>query len=222
MKISAAMRYMQQVAGDNLVALGYPAEVLKKEDKVFLMTKINLKIHRIPLIHDKITVGTAPTHTKGVRFVREFVIDSKKGERLISAVSYWPLVQTSTRKILRPTDFGHDLKFQPVAITDYIDDIPFPKGSEDGRFIYDKHIKYSDLDVNEHVNNTVYADIICDALPYELMCQNDIDTFAIGFQNEAVFDDKVSTKRHQISEKQFYVTGSHSRAECFKGLVTFG
>ncbi len=221
MKISAAMRYMQQIAGENLVALGYPAEVLQKEDMVFLLTKICLKIHRVPEIHDAVTIGTAPTHTKGVRFVREFVIDSAEGERLISAVSYWPLIQISTRKVLRPSEFGHDLKFQPVAITEYIDDIPFPKNVPDEKVLYKEHIKYSDLDINKHVNNTVYPDIICNALPYDLMGRGDIDTFAIGFQNEAVIDDVISIKRHEISEKEFFVTGDHGRSECFKGLVTF-
>ena len=221
MKMSAAMRYMQQVAGEQLVVLGFPAEVLNEQDKVFLMTKICIKVHRIPTLHEEIIIGTAPTHTKGVRFVREFVIDSKEGERLVSAVSYWPLIQPSSRKVLRPADFGYDMDFQPELIDKYITDIPFPKGKIEGEFLYDEHIKYSEIDINKHVNNTEYADIICDAMSYELMSEEDIDTFVIGFQNEAIIDDVITVKRHDISDREYYVIGNHERAECFKGLVKF-
>jgi acyl-ACP thioesterase len=229
MKISAAMRYMQQVAAESLWGTNSSAEALRKRDMVFLLSKICLKVHRIPKLHEDIVLGTAPTHTKGVRYVREFIIESKDGERLISAVSYWPLIEISTRKVLRPNKHESDLVFQPVAITDYIDDVSFPKDLGEGEHLYDEYIKYSTLDINRHVNNAVYGDIICDAMPYKLMSEGDIDTFVIGFQNEAVIDDLISVKRYPVmdsdggssSEKSFYVTGDHERAECFRGLVRF-
>lgn len=221
MKVSAAMRYMQQIAGEHLTSLGHAAEVMNAKDMVFLLNKMCLKVHRMPEIHEELILGTAPTKTKGVKFVREIVIDSKDGERLISANSYWPLIQPSTRKVLRPKEFGDDLPFQEEAVTKYISDIPFPKEDIEEEPLYNEEVGYSEIDINHHVNNTVYADYICDALPYELMSKADIDTFVIGFQNEAVIDDIISIKRKEISSKEFFITGAHQRSECFKGLVTF-
>lgn len=221
MRISAAMRYMQETAGLHLVSLGCPAEVLMEEDLVFLMSKMSLKIHRIPVLHEEIIVGTAPTSTKGVRFVREFIVDTRDGERLISGVSHWPLVRPASRKVLRPKDFTRSLPFQPETVSKYIEDIPFPKIDIQAEELYKEEIKYSDIDINNHVNNAVYGDIICDAIPYDLMTGSELNTVAIEFKNEAVLDDTISIKRQAVSEKEFLITGSHERAECFRGLVTF-
>ena len=221
LKISSAMRYMQETARQHLVWLGFPADVLAEEDMVFLLSKLTMKIHRIPEIREEIVIGTAPTHTKGVRFIREFVMDSKDGERLISAVSQWPLIQISSRKVLRPKDFNRDLSFQPESASEYIQDIPFPKIEMPQEVLYSEEIKYSELDINNHVNNAVYGDFICDAMPFELMSEADINTFTVGFQNEAVIDDTIAIRRHAIADNEYFVTGNHSRAECFKGLVTF-
>lgn len=221
MKVSAVMRYMQQVAGDHLISLGYPGDVMKAKDFAFLLSKMCIKIHRIPNFGEELILGTAPTSTKGVRFIRELVIDSKEGDRLVSAISYWPLVQPSTRKVLRPKEFGDGLPFQEDLLSDQIEDTPFPKEELTSEPKYIENVGYSEIDVNHHVNNTVYADFICDALPYELMTEADIDSFVIGFQNEAVINDKIAVRQQKITDKEFYVTGNHERAECFKGLVTF-
>jgi len=222
LKVSAAMRYMQQVAGEHLTSFGCSAEVMKEEDMVFLLSKFCLKIHRIPKIHEEIIVGTAPTPTKGVRFVREFIMESQRGERLISAVTYWPLIRVSDRKVLRPSELNHDLPIQPEGVNEYIGDIPFPKVEPDeGESLYEERIKYSHIDVNNHVNNTIYADFVCDALPYSLMSGADLDEVIIGFQHEAVIGDVLKVNRHVISDNKIFITGEHSRAECFKGLVTF-
>ena len=221
MKLSSAMLYMQETAGQHLVRLGFPAEELAEDDMVFLLSKLSMKIHRIPHLHEDIVIGTAPTHTKGVRFIREFVIDSGDGERLISAISHWPLIRVSSRKVLRPRDFDRDMSFQPEAVNEYIQDIIFPNIQMPEEILYSEEIKYSKIDVNNHLNNAVYGDFICDAVPYDLIANASIDTFSVSFQNEAVIGDTIAIRRCDVSEKEYCVTGTHSRSECFKGLITF-
>ncbi len=48
-----------------------------------------------------------------------------------------------------------------------------------------KVVQYSDLDCNRHLNNTVYADMVCDLLPYEEM-EEKRWRVAIYYRKEAV------------------------------------
>ncbi|HHY52745.1 MAG TPA: hypothetical protein GX499_05805, partial [Clostridiales bacterium] len=95
LKLSGALQYMQQVSSLQLASLNQSPERLYREGLVFLLVKTNLKIERMPLCSEEVSIGTAAVGTKGPRFVREFVIDSARGERLISAYSLWVLTNTA-------------------------------------------------------------------------------------------------------------------------------
>ena len=49
-----------------------------------------------------------------------------------------------------------------------------------------RQVKYSDLDSNSHVNNAVYADIVCDTLPLDWLVEREIKKFGIMYQKEAL------------------------------------
>lgn len=220
LKISAAMRYMQQTSSEHLEALDLSPAKLYSENMVFLLTKMCIKIHRMPAAAETLILGTAPTEIKGPRFAREFVMNSPEGERLISALSLWILVDPKTRKILRPASFLHPLPIQPTIIGGAIDDIGFPKLPETGEFHKTGvQIRYSHLDTNNHVNNSVYADFVCDALPYDELMKSELDMLVIGFHSEARHGDFVEITTCAPAEKEYHVLGRHGGSLCFEALA---
>ena len=220
LKISAAMKYMQQTSSEHLQALGLPYKKLYAEDMVFLLSKTCIKVHRMPEVGQEINIGTAPTGARGARFVREFVIEDMQGERLLSALTLWVLVNPHTRKILRPAGFPYMLPFQPPLVTDVVDDMRMPKPIEDENTRFtDIPIGYSHIDCNGHVNNSKYADFVCDALPYEQLMQQGIDTLVISYQNEAKWGDVVRMHTTFLSPFEYYIGASHNDAACFEAYV---
>lgn len=223
LKLSSAMGYMQQTSGEQLDVLGIPYEKLLEENMVFLLSKSCIKIHEMPIARQKIIVGTAAVTTRGARFVREFTIEDLSGRRLISCLTLWLLVDPSTRKILRPASFPYDIQFQESLVQTVIDDVPFPKLLDDGmRDCIEVPIRYSSIDCNNHVNNSVYADFVCDSLPLELLVEKGLDTLVVSFHNEARHGNVLSIGRTQISEHEFYVSGSkEDDTRCFEALAIF-
>lgn len=223
LKISSAMKYMQQTSSEQLEYLGFSPDKLYSESMVFLLSKMCIKVHRMPLCSEELVVGTAPTIPRGARFVREFIIDSREGERLISALSLWVLVDPGSRKILRPQQFPYPIPFQSSQLTAIIDDIALPKGlKEKAECLTEIPIRYSHIDSNSHVNNTVYADFVCDVLPYEELTFCGLDTLTIGFQNEARWNEVVRVSTQRLAPSEFAVTGLHGGLPCFAALVTLG
>lgn len=219
LKISAAMRYMQQTSSEQLEYLGFSPAKLYEEGMVFLLSKMCIKVHRMPVCTENLVVGTAPVTPRGARFVREFIIDSPAGERLLSGLSLWILVNPGTRKILRPASFPYALSFQEAALGGVVDDIAFPKQREQASLSMRVPVRYSQIDVNHHVNNTVYADMVCDALPYEELTARGLETLAISFQNEAKWGDLIDISTTGLDDGEYHMVGLHGGAPCFEALA---
>lgn len=223
LKLSAAMRYMQQSSSEQLELLDISAERLHGENMVFLLTKSCMKIHRMPLCTEKILVGTAAVATRGVRFIREFVINSEQGERLASALTLWILADTTSHKILRPASFPYALPFQHSITDGAITDIPLPKALPPGeRMETDIRICYSHLDVNYHVNNSFYGDFVCDALPFGELLEKGLDTVVIHFQNEAREGENVHILTGKLGAGEYHIVGTHGGNPCFEAYAKLG
>lgn len=219
MKVSAAMKYMQQCSSEQLCTLGFSPEKLYAEDLVFLLSKMCIKVHRLPECAETLVVGTAPVTPRGAQFIREFVIESEAGERLLSAFSMWLLVVPSTRKILRPRAFPYSIDFQQPTLDGIIDDIEIPKGSQTVPYCMKIPVRYSHIDVNHHVNNTFYADFVCDALPYSALAAQGIDHIAVRFQNEATIGQVLEVHVHQTGAASYYLSGLHEGSPCFEAVA---
>lgn len=221
LKMSGVMKYMQQTSGDQLEHLGLPYEKLHEERMVFLLSKMCIKIHRMPVSSQMLTIGTAATATKGARFVREFFIDSTaNNRRLVSAITLWMLVDPQTRRILRPKGFPYPFPFNASIVDSEIRDIPIPRLPEEGGgYLTQIPVRYSHVDCNAHVNNSVYGDFVCDALPYDELVTRGIDTLVISFQNEAKWGDLLSMETYSLSPEKYFVFGQHNSIPCFQAVV---
>lgn len=165
-------------------------------------------------------MGTAPLTPKGPRFYREFVMDSSEGERLVSAMTLWILVDPVTRRILRPASFPYPIDFQEPGLKGIIGDIPLPKGMETGPPTLTIPVRYSHIDVNGHVNNTFYGDFTMDALPAELATGHSLDTVVISFQNEARLGEAVEIASTVLPGGETYIKGLHGGTACFEAMVS--
>lgn len=219
LKLSAAMKYMQQTSSEHLEALNLSPDKLFRENMVFLLSKMCVKIHRMPLCTEPLVVGTAPLVPRGVRFLREFILESLAGERLISAMSLWVLVDPASRRVLRPKSFPYKISFQEPGLGGIIDDEPLPKGVERVGGLMEVPVRYSHIDVNGHVNNTFYADFVLDALPPALVAAGVLDTVTISFQNEAKLGEVIEIITTQLPDGSHYLSGLHGGTPCFEALA---
>lgn len=221
MRVSAAIRCMQRCSCEQMIHLGIPLEKLLAERMALILTKICIKVHRLPECNENLIVGTIPVGPVGVKYHREYFLDSENGERLVSAFSYWILVDPETRKLLRPANFPYDWDLRPSLLADIIGDIPFPKRSIPGTIKASIPVRYSDIDWNNHVNNTVYADFICDGLLDEIHKNRKIDVFSITFKNESILGDRINVFAEILDGGEHYLIGRHDRGTCFEGLLRF-
>lgn len=219
MKLTYILRLIERAASEHLEVLGLPYEVLLQEGQVFLLAKLGLHILRCPTAMEHLVVQTVPQVTKGAQFSRQIRIYNDADELLVEAHTVWLLIEPRERKILRPSHFTHEIPTVPEELE--LERMGNVRIRPDGETISlsSYTVRYSSLDVNHHLNNTVYGDIVTDCLPYEVMVQQGISRFVINYQHEALMGETIDLKVQQDAQGWYYITGTKQGQECFIAKV---
>lgn len=178
---SLILRYMQETANLQLHNLGPTTDELIAGDRAFILSRINMSIYAELHAYDNISVSSWACESRGVSFNRCYQIQ-RGGELVAEAASVWGLIGISDRKIYRVEDItlGFD--------TDEPLELDAPKRVHIPRdlplaLVGERPIVYSDLDLNQHMNNTNYPDMLCDFIPN--VVDKKILNISISFAGEA-------------------------------------
>ena len=222
MRLSFVLKHVQQIGTEQLDRMGLTYEKLWEEKQCFVLAKLGMKIYRMPVSDEEITVYSSPQGTRGAQFLREVTFASDSGEKLIEVQTIWLLMDPESRKIVRPQEFRHTLPAVPPQ-EQMTGDYGNQRIKVSGPVIWQgEHlVMYSDIDINHHMNNTVYADIITDALPYEVMTGQEMETFFIQYHREAVLGDCVHITSREGEDSCYYVVGEKEAGCCFESKISF-
>ena len=222
--LSQLMRHSQEISSEHLLHKGIDYNQMYRDGMVFLVNKLLMKLTRRPTFGEQVVVTTIPRQPKGAQFIRDTYFDTPQGERLAEVSISWMLIDPATRKILRPAAFEvYGFEMYPNEgeyITHYR--IKRPQGMATTHL---RQIKYTDLDYNHHVNNAVYADIVCDVLPERLMLRREPRQFGIMFEREAKLGQIVEIDTIPFQQEDgspaYYVGGIVNGGHCFEAELLF-
>ncbi len=219
--LSALMKYHQEIGEKHLGVFGTDSNTLTETQKIaFIFTKIGIKIHRLPSLNEKITLCTWCSELKGVRFTRNYVTTDENGKVLTEAKGEVATIDLVTRKIIRPKNI---VGFESFLYNDTLENgCEYPEKIDFTATLYEnqtRKIRFSDLDYNGHVNNTVYASICMDLLPKEIV-KKPIKSFVINFKNEIIQDELLNLKLN-ITNNDVFITGICDGVEKFSSAIKF-
>jgi medium-chain acyl-[acyl-carrier-protein] hydrolase len=163
LKLSVLLRICQETSGQNLELLGLSYEKMCADGLVFLLITNRAKIKRMPMHNELVTIKTHPRGVSGAQFYRDFEFYSGD-ELLIDVMQTSIIADAETHKILRPKQFFEYGIFSEVKVPAE-EKVPKIVVPDDLPFVGERPVRYSDLDYNCHMNNTIYGDIITDYLP---------------------------------------------------------
>jgi len=221
-KISNIMRRAQQLCAMQMNYLQLEYEKLLESNMVFLLSKIGIIIYEMPYGNQRVTASTTPIGTEKAIFIRETNFEDENGKPLITIQTDWLLADPATRRIIRPQSFFEKYSM-PIGERKYQNNICAQKYIRPPHFdaSYKKEVKYSDIDCNQHLNNAVYGDIVCDSLPHEHIFKKQLNTLFISFKNEARLGETIEISVAKTAQDTFFIAGEHGAKECFIAQAVF-
>ena len=181
LKPSALFRYVEQVSADHARAYGMDHAFFRERRSAFLVGKQALRVWRMPGRAEKINLTTACEAFKKGTMKRLTTITSETGEKLALVDCRWMIVDTEAGRILRTPgwtmpDFQND---------DLPEELPqIVHKSQPLTAAGERRASYSMCDLNGHINNSLYLDIACDALPQEVVEAAPLSFASIKYHRE--------------------------------------
>ncbi|MDD4089329.1 MAG: thioesterase [Tissierellia bacterium] len=224
LKLSSLFIYLQDMATEHAYNIGVGRDVLqKKYGIIWVLNRAVVEIIRHPMFKEEITIETWPEQPDKVQFNRNFLVYDRDGNIIAKAFSQWVVIDFSTRRLRRSSiieeEFPKVDRERPIAcITDKIKPIGELKLS------YKKTVGYSDIDINEHLNNAKYIDYIMDCFTLDAHKKYYIGSIEIDYMHEALPGEIIQlyTDTAGVKDNLVYIEGinENTKVTTFKAQIT--
>ena len=185
----ATMTYLQEAANLQLRTYGPTDPELRALGRAFVLSRIDVHLHEPIHGYERLTAETwaAPSH--GFSFLRHHRL-LRDGRIITEATTVWALIDVATKHPLRVEEYHPNFAEEPL-----------PEGAEPKRLRLPRcemeyggkyTVRYADTDLNRHMNNTVYADMLCGFLD---LGDRRVTRFSINYFNEAPLGEELSVYR---------------------------
>ena len=195
------LNIFQDVASIHGELLGVGYEAMLEKNLYWVLSRIKIDILKMPQPNQTVVVETWPQEKNRVDFDRDLKILSESGEALIIGTSKWCVIDT-VRRMLQRTDnvnfVGHGDYIQEKNYQEKFGKIVLPEGDKTPKFSY--IVRFSDLDHNQHMNNTHYATLAQNAVENKFATH-----FEINFNAECILGDEIMVKIISQANEEFVV-----------------
>lgn len=217
-KPGSLLRHAQQISTDHCDSWGVTAARYAETDTAFLLAKLSLRITGDAFIGDRLHLVTRPAAPRRAIFCRFTEFFDPSGRSVASVDARWVLVSGAPRRILRqpPAALGFPPMPESVPTHDFAvrrAAAPQPAGPAAATFCR--------CDTNAHLNNTEYADIVCDVLPRQLMQTRPLAALTLAYHRELRLGEQMELSLGRLDGGGFAVSGRRGGDAVFEANAFF-
>lgn len=195
--------FFETIAGEHSQNVGFQYTDMRSKNQTWILNRIALDIKDLPNKYDNITVYTWQFKQSAVGFYREFLVFNENNEAIIAARSFWSIMDLNSRTIIPSNEIvaiKENPFILPIKTTNAkLKSIKMALAEDENKISYKYLIGYSDLDANNHVNNTRYINMVINAVDF-LDLGLDIDSFEVNYTSELIKGDLVSVEASIVEE----------------------
>ncbi len=191
-KVVSMFDCFQDVGSEHAALMKISGRDLMEQNYTWVMLKYNVRIERLPVWREAVTVKTWRFPHKNLYELREFDILDRAGNVIIRALSCWVMVNYTSRKPVRLDRFlpaGLMTARHPVdddfsrldALSEMDRELPF-------------RVRMQDIDYNNHVNNSVYVGWAVEAVPEDVHRDFRLVQVESTYLNEIAYGHMISSR----------------------------
>ncbi|MBF0786479.1 MULTISPECIES: acyl-ACP thioesterase domain-containing protein [unclassified Streptococcus] len=192
LKIPSFLAYCLALSNRQSELLGRgEKEIFEQYGLVWVVTDYEADISHLPRYQETITIETEASSYNTFFCYRTFRIYDVKGNLLIKIFAYFVLIDFETRKV-RPIPEELIAPYQAEKVKKVA---RTPKyGILEEATEQEREVRYFDIDLNGHVNNSKYLEWMYESLDYEFLSTHRPTYFQLKYIKEVVPEALVTTK----------------------------
>lgn len=214
-RISWLFSEFQKIAEDACRPWHVTGNDLAARGLMWVVVRYEVELEKALLSGEKVSLSTWATPFRHKMSQRNYLARNQKGDCMLRAAGIWAVVDRKTRSMVDPVKLE---LFLPGEATG--EELPRPVSPK--KLIPQQTDTYvvaeSDLDMNGHMNNCRYFDLIQNCM-HCLPVGKQLTRIQAVFMNEARLGDKLMIHWGTESDKWFF-SGEKDHDECFQiGLI---
>jgi len=222
LRLTSFLQKTQEVAEAHAALYGCGYHHLIENNIVWVLSRMKIEVIRMPQWLESVRLDTWHKRVERIFALRDFILYDAHETPLVRATSAWLLMDIHSRRMLRVEQVLPHLS-QVNIPRDAIQTIPDKLTAPDQLTPHYTHVvRFSDLDLINHVNNTKYVEWALDCLPLDELSNQTITSFQINFNLEARFNDSVELLSAKRDPYSYYIEGRRNGQNLFQTVCVFG
>lgn len=183
--LTAIADLLQEIAWKHADSANF-GQNLRDSNQIWILSRLEIKVDQFPKWGDSVQLFTGGRGADKLFAFREFLIRDQQEKILVRGMSSWLLVNSESKRILKPESVLPPELFDPTKKPSWQPEKIAAAGEEIASETL--KVRFSDLDLNYHVNNTSYIRWVENLLFDQGIKTNSI---LINYQAECRAGDKV-------------------------------
>ena len=200
-KPAAVFRLMEETTVHHSFHLGVDYYSLQEMSLAWILVRTKVRFYEFPSLGTKIIVQTWPRGWQQKIFgMRDYSLTNEKGKAVAHATTAWLLVNTKTRRFVKPETLSISLPENEgrFILDETLDKLARPTGFSNEHIF---EANYSSLDLMGHVNNTQYIDWLCDCFPISFWKKYQFDWLQINYSNEIKPEESINIEMTELPDQ---------------------
>jgi len=188
--------FLQESAWRHANSRGFGWSHLAARDEFWVLAKMHIEIQRMPNWTERIRLETWGKMPELLTAFRDFELFDEENQSIIRAASSWHILNRQTHRPITLSHFADDF---PIVTRHAIEEKPqkiqIPSANAVESKIYT--VMPSDIDMNQHVNNTRYVQWAMDCIDFDFQKRHALCQISVNFLSEAKIDESYFIETYQ-------------------------
>ena len=202
-RLESLCRLFQEAAWNHAEELGVGYQRLQRENRIWVLSRLLVKVERYPRWGETIALHTWPRAAKSVFAMRDFEMFDAGGVKLVAGASAWLVLDAGSRKPqrvdrivsgIRASADRRALEQEPGRLA----------ACESAAVASELTARYSDVDVNGHVNNSCYIGWILDSYRMEFHRTHAVRLLEVNYLGETGAGDMISVLSKEVAPGEYW------------------
>ncbi len=217
---AALLQYFQELGTAHSAILRMDRDYLIRHyHACWILARVWYRLERPVHGGETLRIDTWHRGAGGMTFYRDYALYSGD-EQIGEGVSAWVVADVDNRKMLRPSAIDSIAEAKaPEHVSQR--QLKLIREQKDKVWAYDRTVRCSDLDVNGHMNNTKYADVLLDAFAPEELAGRFVSQLQLNYSQECKMGETMQIFRRMDGESCYIDGCSGDKNRRFEATVQF-